>query len=79
MMRTYMPQPVPGVSYPLSARPSLNMRHIDGPMIYFRDGQMHWLTLLERIAVHLGWDDAETLERKHRPDLGLSPPKKDWL
>lgn len=53
------------VSYPNNARPMLNMRHVDGPLLTFRDGQMHWLTLCER----LGWDDALSLEERLRPDL----------
>lgn len=56
-------------SYPNNARPMLNMRHVDGPVLFFRDGQMHWLTLRERLRVRLGWDDATSLERRLRPDL----------
>jgi hypothetical protein len=46
------------------------MKHIDGPLLTFRDGQMHWLTLRERFRVWMGWEDALSLERRLRPDLG---------
>lgn len=60
------------VGYPSSSRPHLTMKHIDGPRLTFRDGQMHWLTLRESLRVWIGLDDALSLERKLRPDL--SPP-----
>lgn len=68
-MQTYRDEIAPGMGFPLTARPSLMMNHIDGPLLTFRDGQMHWLTWRERISVWLGRDDAESLERKHRPKL----------
>jgi len=58
-----------GVGFPISNRPSLKMKHIDGPLLTFRDGQMHWLTLWERLMVRLGIHNAETLEWKLRPNL----------
>ena len=58
-----------GMGYPESSRPRLTMNHVDGPLLTCRDGQMHWLTAWERICVRLGFDDAASLERKHRPDL----------
>jgi hypothetical protein len=58
-----------GFSIERSARPHLTMKHIDGPVLTFRDGQMHWLTLTERLKVWFGKEDAESLERKLRPDL----------
>jgi len=57
------------VGYPKSVRPSINWKHIDGPLLYYRDGQMHWLTLWERLCCWLGRDDAESIEHKRRPDL----------
>jgi len=62
------------VGFPTSNRPSLKMKHIDGPLLTFRDGQMHWLTLWERFMVALGRDDAESLERKRRPNLMKNLP-----
>ena len=60
------------VGYPSSSKPRLTMKHIDGPFITYRDGQLHWLTLRERFRVWIGWENAETLERKRRPDLSSS-------
>jgi hypothetical protein len=57
------------IGYPSSSRPRLTMKHIDGPFLTFRDGQMHWLTICERFRVWLKWDDALSLEQKLRPDL----------
>jgi hypothetical protein len=68
-MKTYWDDPPLGVSYPADARPSINANHIDGPLLVFRDGQMHWLNLWERLLLHFGWVDAEKLEKKLRPHL----------
>lgn len=68
-MRTFTDAPYPGVSFPADAQPGLNMKHIDGPMLYFSDGQMHWLTIGERLLVALGIEDAQSLQRKLRPNL----------
>ncbi len=68
-MRTYMDHLSEGHSFPLSNRPSINPNHIDGPMLTFRDGQMHWLTPWERVLYRFGRIDAESLERKLRPNL----------
>lgn len=54
----YIPQP-----------PHINRRHIDGPLLTFSDGQMHWLTWRERFQVWWGSTDAWLLQLKHRPDL----------
>ena len=45
--------------------PNIHWKHIDGPLLVMRDGQMHWLTLWERLCCALGWHDARSLERKH--------------
>jgi hypothetical protein len=68
-LQTYSDQPHPGVSWPKSNRPSIVPNHIDGPLLTFRDGQMHWLTPWERIQFFFGLTDAEKLERKRRPNL----------
>lgn len=68
-MQTYIDKISPGVSFPLSNRPSIKANHIDGPLLTFRDGQMHWLTIWERILFALGMTNAERLERKRRPVL----------
>lgn len=50
-------------------RPTLIANHIDGPVIHFTDGQMHWLGFLDRIKLWLGFVDADQLQRKLRPRL----------
>lgn len=68
-METYIDKLSPGMGFPISARPSIVRNHIDGPMLIFRDGQLHWLTLWERLLLAFGWADAERLEKKRRPNL----------
>jgi hypothetical protein len=67
-MRSYVDEIAPGTAFSVSSRPSL-MKHIDGPMLVFRDGQMHWLTLFERFLVWVGRATPESIERKRRPNL----------
>lgn len=68
-MDTYSDRLPSGVSFELSARPSIQPNHIDGPLLVFRDGQLHWLTWLERLQFWLGMTDAAMIERKRRPNL----------
>jgi len=68
-VKTYSDHPNPGIAHSWSGRPSFVMKHIDGPLLVFRDGQMHWLTLWERFLVWAGRQTAESLERKRRPNL----------
>lgn len=63
-----------GVGYRDSNRPYIIWAHIDGPLLHYRDGQLHWLTLWERFRCRLGLDSAESIERKRRPDLIAPPP-----
>lgn len=49
--------------------PYIIPKHIDGPVLHFSDGQMHWLSLWERIQYRMGWTGAEKLQRKLRPRL----------
>lgn len=68
----YLYAEMPGgswVGWRREARPSINRRHIDGPLLYLRNGELHWLTLWERFLLWLGMTDALTLERKYRPEL----------
>lgn len=67
----YEPGPRGGflIGYPADARPSINRKHIDGPLLYMRNGEIHWLTPWERILLWFGRTDALALERKHRPHL----------
>lgn len=43
----------------------------DGPLLVMRNGELHWLTLRERLALFLGRTDAIRLERKYRPQLAI--------
>ena len=58
-----------GIGYPNDARPYIKAKHIDGPLLVYLDGQMHWLTIKERFRFWMGWETAESLEAKRRPDL----------
>src|SRR6266566_2772360 len=49
--------------------PGLQPNHEDGPLLYFSDGQLHWLNLWERLKLALGLTDAELLQWKRRPNL----------
>ena len=49
--------------------PRINREHIDGPLLTFSDGRMHWLTWRERLSLWMGKTDAWRLQRKYRPDL----------
>ena len=57
------------IGYPDDARPSINRKHIDGPLLYMRNGELHWLTLWERVLLRFGKTDSFALERKYRPHL----------
>lgn len=54
---------------PGSREPYIKPNHIDGPLLVFSDGQMHWLTLWERIQYRLGLTDANKLQLKLRPRM----------
>jgi hypothetical protein len=60
------------IGYPETSRPGINWKHIDGPLLFGRNGRMHWLTWRERFRCWMGWDDALTLEKKHWPHLASS-------
>lgn len=68
-MKTYTDDPAPECAFQVTSRPRIIRHHVDGPVITFRDGQMHWLTMWERILVMLGLTDAIEIERKRRPNL----------
>ena len=57
--------------YRADSRPDIQWNHIDGPLLYTRNGQMFWLTWRERFRCWMGWDDALLLEAKHQPHLAL--------
>jgi hypothetical protein len=71
----YIYEKAPGggyIGYSADARPGINWKHIDGPLLYGRNGRMHWLTWRERFRCWMGWEDAMSLEAKHWPPLGHS-------
>jgi|HubBroStandDraft_6_1064221.scaffolds.fasta_scaffold578518_2 hypothetical protein len=59
------------IGWPKSSRPYINRNHIDGPLLYMRNGELHWLTFGERVALMFGWVDALSLERKYKPQLSI--------
>lgn len=52
--------------------PTIIAGHIDGPLLVYSDGQMHWLTLWERLKVALAFENADDIQRRRRPDLAAS-------
>jgi hypothetical protein len=63
----------------MNNNPGFVPHYIDGPMVYSSDGQMHWLTLWERIQWRLGLTDAEKLQPKLRPRLTAAPSSQSHL
>lgn len=57
------------IGWEAGARPWIMWKHIDGPLLHFSNGEMHWLTWRERFRCWMGWEDAASLEFKHRPEL----------
>lgn len=47
------------------AKPHINWKHIDGPLLTCRDGTPHWLTMAERLWLKLGLTTIEQLDAKH--------------
>lgn len=61
-----------GIGFNGYAPPIIVENNIDGPMLCFSDGQVHWLTIPERIQLWFGWTNAEKLQCKLRPRLVAS-------
>jgi hypothetical protein len=78
-MRTYSDTINPHVGFSPHNKPSLIMKHIDGPLLHFSDGQMHWLTLWEHLLVKLGYHNAQTLQTKLRPHLTWYLTHKEYV
>lgn len=57
------------IQYPSDSKPHIKWDHIDGPLLYCADGQIHWLTLLERLYFKMGLITLEELDRKYRTDI----------
>lgn len=54
-----------GVGFSADAEPEIVWNHIDGPLLYCRNGAMHWLTWRDRLRFWMGLDDIYSLERKY--------------
>jgi hypothetical protein len=68
-MKTYIDAITPGCVFALKSRPSIQLNHVDGPLLVFSDGQLHWLTFRERGLLWLGLTNAEKLQQERRPKL----------
>ena len=47
------------------AKPHLQWKHVDGPLLVCHDGSMHWLTWWERICIYFEWKTVEELDKKY--------------
>jgi hypothetical protein len=71
---TYQKSPGGWIGYPTDFQPArINWKHIDGPLMYLSNGQLHWLTLWERVQLFFGQVDIHDLDMKlqHRPASSL--------
>lgn len=50
---------------PNSHKASIQMDHIDGPLLHQSDCGMHWLTYFERFQLRFGFTDVEKLDKKY--------------
>ena len=55
-----------GVGYPVGAQPHVNWNHIDGPLLYCSDGQLHWLTWRDRFRLFWGLADIHDIDFERR-------------
>lgn len=58
------------IGWPANSEPRIQA-NVDGPLLVMRNGELHWLTWRERLALFLGTTDAARLERKYRPQLAI--------
>lgn len=60
-----------GVGTPIDAQPKVNWKHVDGPLLYCSNGQLHWLTWRERFRLYWGLADLHDIdfERRTHPQL----------
>lgn len=54
-----------GVGYPEAAETFIQWEHVDGPLMYLRNGQLHWLTWRERLGLWFGLTDVASIEMKY--------------
>lgn len=53
------------ISYPQDSQPHIQWNHADGPVLFCKDGTVHWLTLLERLWLRAGLLSIEKLDEKY--------------
>jgi hypothetical protein len=53
------------IQYPADSEPHIKWNHIDGPLLYCRNGRIHWLTLIERVWLKAGLTTIEKLDEKY--------------
>ncbi len=53
------------IQYPANSKPHIQWNHIDGPLLYCRDGTLHWLTKLERLWLRMGFTNINQLDEKY--------------
>jgi hypothetical protein len=76
MRAGYISEPAPGggfIEYPAGIEPDVVWNHIDGPLLYLSNCQLHWLTWRERLALWLGLTTIETINADY-----VSGRKRDW-
>ncbi len=47
------------------SKADINWDHVDGPLLYCRDGSIHWLTWFERFCLYFGFIDINYLDKKY--------------
>lgn len=58
------------IGYPASIKPVVIWGHIDGPLLYMSNGELHWLTFFERMQLRLRWMTIEAIDRRRRRQNG---------
>lgn len=66
-----------GVLYPAGSKPSIQWKHVDGPMLACRDGSIHFLTWKERLALHFKLITIDELDARHRSQSDCVVPRLD--
>lgn len=53
------------IQYPEDSEPHIQWNHIDGPLLFCRDGTPHWLTITERLWLRMGFTNINQLDKKY--------------
>jgi hypothetical protein len=64
------------VGVPMDSQPCINWKHIDGPLLYTSDGQLHWLTWRERLRLSFGFADIHDIDFERRDDQGAAKTRE---